>query len=168
MGQRTDWRLVLANGLFFVVFWMERGVEVDAFYQFQAWLWGDDAKPATIIKKVLFDQFVYTVFLAAPVNMLAFLWKDSHFSWPLMRAELDLSFLTFRYPSGLVTGWLVWIPAVSLVYLLPSPLQIPLFNLVLCFFVLLLTFVSERAAKQPPSPLPLHLQPPSTPEPHHR
>jgi hypothetical protein len=45
--------------------------------------------------------------------------------------------------------WMVWIPAVSIIYCLPSALQIPLFNLVVCFWVLLLTFVSRRSAAMP-------------------
>jgi hypothetical protein len=46
----------------------------------------------------------------------------------------------------LFSTWVVWIPAVSIVYSLPSALQLPIFNLVLCFWCLLLTFVtgSER------------------------
>lgn len=54
--------------------------------------------------------------------------------------------LLIRIPCGLVSTWVVWVPATSLVYTLPSPLQIPLFNLVLCFFVLLLSFVSQTAS----------------------
>jgi hypothetical protein len=38
---------------------------------------------------------------------------------------------------------LIWIPAVSIIYSMPNELQIPLFNLVLCFWVLLLNVLNK-------------------------
>jgi hypothetical protein len=40
--------------------------------------------------------------------------------------------------------WVVWIPATSIIYSLPLPLQIPLFNLVLCFYVLTVSALTLR------------------------
>jgi hypothetical protein len=37
----------------------------------------------------------------------------------------------------------VWIPAVIMIYALPLGLQQPLFNLVVCFFSLLLLFLNR-------------------------
>jgi len=136
---------IARQGLFYVLFFAERGVEVDAFYRLQVVLFGDGNDVETIVKKVLVDQFVYSMLFAAPINMLCFLWKDLDFSFSKLKEALDWSFVTFRWPCGVVSAWIVWIPAVSCIYVLPSSLQIPLFNLVLCFFVLLLTFVSKRA-----------------------
>jgi hypothetical protein len=48
-----------------------------------------------------------------------------------------------------MSTWAVWIPAVTIIYCLPAPLQIPLFNLVLCFWVLVLSFISKRPADKP-------------------
>jgi hypothetical protein len=39
----------------------------------------------------------------------------------------------------------VWIPAVATIYSLPSALQVPLFNLVLCFWCLLISFISRAS-----------------------
>jgi hypothetical protein len=47
-----------------------------------------------------------------------------------------------------MSTWAVWIPAVTIIYCLPAPLQIPLFNLVLCFWVLVLSFISKRPAER--------------------
>ena len=99
-------------------------------------------------RKVLLDQFVYNTFWAAPVAALAFLWKESAFSWRAMTSKLDFDFFTFSIPVTLMSTWAVWIPAVAIIYCLPPPLQIPLFNLVLCFWVLVLSFISKRPADE--------------------
>jgi len=39
----------------------------------------------------------------------------------------------------MVSIWAVWLPAVVIIYSFPSPLQLPLFNIVLCFWCLLLS-----------------------------
>jgi hypothetical protein len=74
------------------------------------------------------------------------MWKDVDFSVKRLAADLGWDFVFYRVPSVLCSTWLVWVPAVSLIYSLPSTLQIPLFNLVLCFFVLILTFISKSAS----------------------
>lgn len=74
------------------------------------------------------------------------MWKDCDFSFARLKAELGWDFVTFRVPSVLCSTWMVWVPAVSLIYSLPSTLQIPLFNLVLCFFVLILSFIVTKGS----------------------
>ena len=39
---------------------------------------------------------------------------------------------------------MVWTPATAIVYSLPTALQIPLFNLTLCFFVLLVSVYGKK------------------------
>jgi hypothetical protein len=65
-----------------------------------------------------------------------------------MRSKLGFDFITFSVPVTLMSTWAVWIPAVAIIYCLPPPLQIPLFNLVLCFWVLVLSFISRRPADE--------------------
>ena len=43
-----------------------------------------------------------------------------------------------------LTTWMVWTPATAIVYSLPTALQIPLFNLTLCFFVLLVSVYGKK------------------------
>jgi hypothetical protein len=40
--------------------------------------------------------------------------------------------------------WFLWIPVVCCVYALPLPLQMPLFNIVLCFWSMLFTHITAR------------------------
>jgi hypothetical protein len=134
---------------FYALFWAYKGVEVDLLYRLQSLLFGDHATPGTIVRKVLVDQLIYNSIWAAPVSALAFLWRESSFSWKAMRAKLGFEFVTFTVPVTLMSTWAVWIPAVTIIYCLPAPLQIPLFNLVLCFWVLVLSFISKRPAEGP-------------------
>lgn len=130
--------------LFFVIYWTVRGVEVDALYRLQAWLFGNDARWQTIVTKVAVDQFLYCPFWSAPLTAIFYGWKDAGFSWKKYLPSLGRHFFTFQIPSVLLSIWIVWIPATAIIYSLPLVLQIPLFNLVLCFFVLLISVLSPR------------------------
>ena len=123
-------------------FWAYRAVEVDVFYQFQSWLFGSGGDLKTRVCKVAMDQFVYSVFWAAPNCVLMLRWLDLDCSWARTKASLDRQFWTQTFPAVIFTNWLVWIPVVSLVYGLPVPLQFPLFTVVMAFFVLVMTVLS--------------------------
>ncbi len=45
----------------------------------------------------------------------------------------------------MIANWVVWIPAVSLIYLFPLPLQLPLMNIILALWCLILTFFVKNA-----------------------
>ena len=130
-------------GLFYLLFWIWKGIEVDLLYQAQAIMFGDTADFATVAKKVAFDQFVYCPLISAPVMAVLYAWKDSLFDLQTFRRKLNKRLFTFEIPGVLVSIWLVWIPGTAFIYSLPLPLQIPLFNLVLCFFVLLVSALSS-------------------------
>ncbi|ELR22370.1 uncharacterized protein ACA1_253670 [Acanthamoeba castellanii str. Neff] len=138
--------LLIARFCFYAGFLGYKGMETDAFYRMQAYIFGEGTDFWTIFIKVVVDQFVWNPIYAAPSNTLGFMWKDCDFSVKRLAAELDWDFIFYRVPSVLCSTWLVWVPAVSLIYSLPSTLQIPLFNLVLCFFILILSFVSKSAS----------------------
>lgn len=132
----------VGQGIFYLTFWAWRGVEVDALYRLQSWVFGDTAEVGTVVTKVVVDQFVYCPFWAAPVTAVLYLWKDRGFEWP----RIGAGFYMERVAPVLLSTWLVWIPAVSLIYALPLALQVPLFNLVLCFFVLLIAALGEEGS----------------------
>lgn len=133
----------LSWGLFFVIYWTTRGVEVDALYRLQAWRFGNDAEWKTISMKVFVDQFIYCPIWSAPLTAICYGWKDAGFSWKAYRPNLNRRFFLFDIPSVLLSIWIVWIPATAIIYSLPLGLQIPLFNLVLCFFVLLISVLDQ-------------------------
>lgn len=127
--------------LFYLLVWAMLGGVIDAFYAFQVILFGDGTDWLTIAKKTAFDQFVFSAFITGPFIALAFLWKDQRFNWKHTKMHFD-DLVKIQIPATVVTTWIIWIPAVSLVYMMPSNLQIPLFNLVLCFYVLILAILN--------------------------
>jgi hypothetical protein len=124
--------------LFYCLLWGAMGALVDAFYGLQSSLFGDDMSLMTIVKKTAFDQFVFSALLTCPLLTTLYIWKDNGFSGRITWQQLTPSMLFLKISATVVTNWLIWIPSVSLIYMMPSSLQIPLFNLVLCFFVLVL------------------------------
>lgn len=138
---------ILSWGLFFVIYWTTRGIEVDAFYRLQDWLFGNGTDWKTVVTKVVVDQFVYCPLWAAPLTAICYGWKDAGFSWKRFRRGVNRDFFRFDIPKILLSTWIVWIPAVAIIYSLPLELQIPLFNLVLCFFVLLVSILSKEESQ---------------------
>lgn len=130
--------------LFSVFFWAYKGVEVDCLYQIQAYIFGTGMDPATVIKKTFVDQFIYGPLWAAPSMAVAMLWMECGFSLKKMKPLLDRTFFTLQLPSVMIVNMMTWIPALLVIYTLPLPLQLPVSNLTLCFFVLLLHVVAKR------------------------
>jgi hypothetical protein len=125
------------------LFWGYRGMEIDWFYQVQGWLFGTGNDAATLIKKVAVDQFVMSPLWFVPTVLIAMRWVDMGSSWTRTRASLTREFWTRTCPTVMVTNWLVWIPTLALVYSLPPALQFPLFSVVMCFFILIVTLLAR-------------------------
>ncbi|MBX7211830.1 MAG: hypothetical protein K1X78_26225 [Verrucomicrobiaceae bacterium] len=124
------------------LFWGYRGMEIDLFYRVQGWFFGHDHDAATLLKKVFVDQFVASPVWFVPTYVIALRWIDLGVPWSHARASLDREFWTRTLPTILITNWLVWIPALALVYSLPAALQFPLFSVVMCFFILVVTVMA--------------------------
>jgi hypothetical protein len=130
---------------FFLAYWAWKGAEVDLVYRTLGWLYGRDHGFATVGAKVLTDQFGYNVFYSAPVSALCFAWKDAGFRWAPVAADLRAGqWYQRRVLPVLLSLWCIWIPVVSCVYSLPAPLQMPLFNIVLCFWSMLFALITSR------------------------
>ena len=126
-----------------IAFWGYRGMEIDMLYRGQAMLFGHGHDARTLAFKVAVDQFLYTPLWAVPTYVMALRWVDAGCSWQRARASFDRTFLTRTLPAILITNWIIWIPAVTLVYSLPAALQFPLFSVIMCFFVLLVTLMAR-------------------------
>lgn len=136
--------------IFFMAFWAWKGAEVDLLYRTLTALYGDEPTVPIVVRKVLTDQFVYNVFYAAPVGNLFFAWKDAGFNWSPVIADVRSGGWYGRGVLPVLIGvWAVWIPVVSCVYALPAPLQIPLFNVVLCFWSLLFAHIITHPSQDP-------------------
>jgi hypothetical protein len=137
---RPAWK----SGLFLTLFWSWKGFEVDLFYRLQAMLFGSGATAATIIPKVLVDQFVYNPLWAGWTQVLAYWWLAQRFRPAALVDKALWSTMGWRVVTVLISTWAVWIPMVSIIYAVPSNLQIPLFNIVLCFWSLMLGSLTKE------------------------
>lgn len=139
---RTRARYPWPHLLFFLAFWSVKGMEVDLLYRSLAAFVGTGNDIGTIARKVVVDQFLYNPLWAAPTGVLAWAWRENGFRWAPVQADLlRPGWYVRRIIPALLSTWGVWIPAVCLIYALPSSLQIPLFNVVLCFWTLLFAHV---------------------------
>ncbi|MBN2342351.1 MAG: hypothetical protein JXX29_23145 [Deltaproteobacteria bacterium] len=129
---------------FYVLFWLWKGVEVDFMYRAQAWLYGDSNDWMVVLKKVVTDQFVYCPLWAVPTMMVFYLWKDSDFRFSVMKQKFSEDSFIRRILRVLLSNLVVWLPAVTIIYQLPLVLQLPLFNIVLAFWTLILNSVSQK------------------------
>jgi hypothetical protein len=125
---------VIWHFLFNILLWAFMGWLIDGFYQLQAFIFGTGVDFWTIVKKTSLDQFVFSVFITSPFITAMYIWRETNFNGEKTRNELSVSFFS---------TWIVWLPAVTLIYSMPLALQLPLFNLVLCFFVLLISALNK-------------------------
>ncbi|MDB4265482.1 hypothetical protein N9891_01890 [bacterium] len=128
-----------------MIFWGVHGWQVEWLYRIQSKLFGDGIDAMTIVKKVLVDEFVWAPFLALWQLVLGYLYIENDCSLKACREALkETSFLERAIPM-VITNWVIWIPAVSLIYLFPPSLQLPLMNLILTLWCLILIFFAKNA-----------------------
>jgi hypothetical protein len=135
-----------ANLLFTVPFWGGMGVVVDLLYRMQAVWFGAEAAFPVVVKKVLVDQLVYNPLFAAPCTAMLYDWKNRGYGWHGLGGFFTLRYYRDVVVPTLFATWGLWIPIVSVLYSLPSLLQIPLFGLALSMWVMIYTWMSERRA----------------------
>lgn len=145
--------------VFLLIFWIYRGLEVAVFYQLQTWLFGEARDPVSgavevgvVLRKLALDMLVYTTFWSIPTTTLVYTWwEDCGGDWQRFRSRLDRDLFTVRIPALILAAWMVWAPSVCLVYSLPSALQVPIFSIVLCFWVLLVAVVAGKEDGRAPA-----------------
>ena len=146
----TRRRYTWAQGGALIAFWSYKGLEIDLFYRLLARVVGERTDAATIGTKMLLDQFLYCPAFAVPATVLYYAWTDAQFEAAPVAADLRAGhWYRRRVMPVLISNLGVWIPAVCIIYALPTPLQLPLQNLVLCFFTLLLAHVTRELAPPP-------------------
>ena len=134
----------LRNLAFTVPIWGFDGSLVDLLYRAEAHSLGDVATFPVVLGKILIDQFGYNVFFAAPFGVLTYEWKNNGISLGPVRDLFTWRHYRDKIIPTLLATWVVWIPLMAIIYSLPLALQFPLFGLALSFWVLLLTFMTNR------------------------
>lgn len=143
-GWREAWRHLP----FFTGFWASQGILIDAFYTLQAHWFGNDAKLQTVISKILADMLGFAPFVAVICMVVAYQWKDCHYSFKRTCERFaQEGFLAFYLPI-VIMNWAIWLPAVAAIYCFPLALQVPLMNLTLCLWTILLGLLAGREATE--------------------
>ena len=127
------------------IFWAFKGVEIDLFYQIQARLIGDESSVLIVAIKTLVDQFLYVPVFGLVNVVLFIVWRDCGYDFRLFRKTLGRHWYSEQILPVLIANWMIWIPAVILIYCFPLALQLPIQNLILCFWILLLTLLTSRS-----------------------
>ncbi len=134
----------LRNLAFTVPSWAGDAVLVDYMYRLNSHWFGNVVTLPVLLAKLCVDQFGYNPFFAAPVEVLIYEWKNEGFSWASVRRSLTWSNYRDRIVPTLCATWAVWMPLMAIIYALPLALQFPLFSVALTFWVLLLTYMTNR------------------------
>lgn len=129
--------------VFMNVLWMIKGVEVHALYAGLAWLLGDTNELPVILGKVALDQGVYAPLYAAPSLLLAYRLHDAGYRLRSLGVVASRRWWLDKALPVILANSAVWTPAVAMIYALPLALQLPMQNLVLCFWSLILVFMTD-------------------------
>ncbi len=134
-----------------IIFWMAKGIEIELLYRGLAWALGDDPTLSTVAGKIAFDQVIYVPVWAIPTSVLMYAWVDAQLSGSRLRRQSLAGGWARWYRRDvlpvIVGNWSVWLPAVAVIYNLPTALQLPIQNIVLCFWSLLLLFMVDQQGK---------------------
>jgi hypothetical protein len=142
---RADYQF--RNCVFLLSFWAYKGVEIEVWYHILARVIGPGNDVRTIALKGAVDQFLYSPFYAVPVTVLVFAFNHAGLRFAPIVADFRAGGWYRRHilPT-VVANAAMWIPLVCLVYALPLPLQTLLFDLALCFCILLVAHITRRKA----------------------
>ena len=143
--------------LFNAPFWAFDGLLVDLMYRTLAVWFGTKVSAPVVLAKICIDQFGYNPFFAAPYGIWGYAWKNNNFSWRKLRLLLTWKYYREHAVPVLIATWAVWIPLMAIIYSLPLALQFPLFALALTFWVLLMTYMTNRFAGKIEADAPLAL-----------
>lgn len=146
----TRLRFTWAAGLGLTAFWAYKGIEVDLWYRLLAHVVGEANGVGTVATKMFLDQFIYCPVLAVPVTVLVYAWVEARYSARPVADDVRAgNWYRRRVLPVLISNLGVWVPAVCIIYSLPTALQLPLQNLVLCFFTLMLAHVMPAREMAP-------------------
>lgn len=141
----TRTRVSWGQGLALTGFWAYKGFEIGLWYHLLARVVGETADVPTVAIKTLLDQAIYCPVWAIPTTALFYLWTKTGFNVRAVAEDvLAPRWYVRRVLPLLYANMGVWLPLVCIIYALPTALQLPLQNIVLCFFTLMLAHLSQH------------------------
>lgn len=119
------------------------GMLVDWFYRLQGVIFGTQITFAVVAPKVLFDQLVFSPFIAVPFVLTLFQWRDLRFKAREVPRALGPRFMRNRVLPVQIVAWAYWTPMITAIYALPMNLQFILFLFAEAAWSLLLVHVAK-------------------------
>ncbi len=151
--QRGNHRRIAVNALpALFLFWGLRGCLVDAFYQLQSAVWGNSVQPTVLAIKIFCDLAIASPLVFLPFLVLIFSWADTQGNISQMRESFHGGIVAWWRREALSLSpmaWLVWTPALVVVYSLPPGLQFPVAAVIQCFWALILVVLTDKDRKAP-------------------
>ncbi|MBT63719.1 MAG: hypothetical protein CML13_10960 [Puniceicoccaceae bacterium] len=130
------------------IMWATLGVVVDLMYRLQSHLFGNGTDPATLLKKVLVDQFVFTPLISLPGIALWFALREVNYSPKAFLCCWHWREIRDRVLPLWTTSLCFWPVMLCIVFSLPTPLQFPLFLLGNAAYSILMIFIVRHQAPQ--------------------
>lgn len=127
------------------------GIVCFGLFHLQDALFGTGTDVLTLVKKMAFDQFVFVVFLAAPLNATFYFWVGRNFSVRRIRADWPRNWLGEILQPNLLANWVIAIPTVTLTYAFPVELRVVFMGLVGAFWCLVCVQIGARSSAPAPT-----------------
>ncbi|MEM7576672.1 MAG: Mpv17/PMP22 family protein [Planctomycetota bacterium] len=141
--------------LYFTGFWAFKGMEIQLLYLVLDAIVGSGASLGVVLGKIALDMGLYCWLWAVPTTLVAYQFRDAGYRWSAVRngPMRQGVWHWFRWSAVpvIVNNWCVWVPAVAVIYTMPLALQLPIQNLVLCFWALVMAFMSDALVNGPDS-----------------
>ncbi|GAB1227029.1 hypothetical protein ENUP19_0317G0034 [Entamoeba nuttalli] len=123
------------------------GVQSDIFYKLQSYLFGNEGI-LQVIYKMLFDQFIWTLFYMSHVNYWINWIYNNDLQLPRCSSSLIKQYFTHDWIIGLIGGYVIWIPSCAIIYSMNPALQLIMMNLIGVFFVLVMATITKKSTQQ--------------------
>jgi len=120
------------------------GWMVNAFYAVQSRIFGDGPEFWRILIKMVFDQFGYSLFIAVPVILAWFAWRQQGYSFKRLRKVLNLEYFLKNVPPMFAPNVLFWSPALLGLYALPGDLQFLMFLFLNAAWCMIMIFIARE------------------------
>jgi hypothetical protein len=119
------------------------GILVERFYALQAFWLGSGGEPWRLGAKILVDQFGYALFIAMPLLIAWFAWREHGYRLGETLRALTPRLFAKRLPPLFIPNVIFWAPALIGVYSLPVDLQFILFIFLNAGWCILAIFIAR-------------------------
>lgn len=99
------------------------GVQVDLFYRFQTWAFGDGKDVGTLLLKTAVDMLLFATLISIPTALCLYEWRRLGFKLRALVRQFSWAFYRDKVVPGIIPCWAFWIPILLCVYSMPADLQ---------------------------------------------